>query len=160
MYAKLAEAEYADAKDEDVIYNIMMRLEEMSNTLRKKAGQKQRELSGSVTPYIQSCLSSMYNNCSLEKGKGMFQRIKDKVYADIYMLKDTMFRTAVEEVTKGLDALKVIILEIIMRKPAFRIYESKGTDQLRSNCAADQRLCFHYIDSTIPLLSKYEISNL
>ena len=109
MYAKLAEAEYADAKDEDVIYNIMMRLEEMSNTLRKKAGQKQRDLSRSVTPYIQSCLSSMYNNCNLEKGKGMFQRIKHKVYADIYMKKDTMFRTAVEEVTKGLDSLKVIV---------------------------------------------------
>ena len=25
---------------------------------------------------------------------------------------------------------------------------------------ADQRLCFHYIDSTIPLLSKSEISSL
>ena len=25
---------------------------------------------------------------------------------------------------------------------------------------ADQRLCFRYIDSTIPLLSKYEISSL
>ena len=26
------------------------------------------------------------------------------------------------------------------------------SDQLCRNCAADQRLCFHYIDSTIPLL--------
>ena len=37
---------------------------------------------------------------------------------------------------------------------------NKDTDQLRSNCAADQRLCFRYIDSTISLLSKYEISSL
>ena len=34
------------------------------------------------------------------------------------------------------------------------------TDQLRGNHEADQRLCFRYIDSTIPLLSKSEISNL
>ena len=47
-----------------------------------------------------------------------------------------------------------------MRKPAFCICENKDADQLHSNCAADQRLCFCYIDSTIPLLPKYEISSL
>ena len=44
-----------------------------------------------------------------------------------------------------------------MRKPANCIGENKGADQLRSNCAADQRLCFRYIDSTIPLLAKSKI---
>ena len=29
---------------------------------------------------------------------------------------------------------------------------NKGAGQLRSNCEADQRLCFRYTDSTIPLL--------
>ena len=48
-------------------------------------------------------------------------------------------------------------LSLIMRKLAFSISENKDAEQLRSNCAADQRLCFHYIDSTIPLLSKSEI---
>ena len=48
----------------------------------------------------------------------------------------------------------------IMRKPAFCICKNKDADQLRSNCAADQRLRFRYIDSTIPLLSKSEISEL
>ena len=47
-----------------------------------------------------------------------------------------------------------------MRKPAFCICENKDADQLRSNCAADQRLCFRYMDNTIPLLSKSEISSL
>ena len=42
----------------------------------------------------------------------------------------------------------------VVRKPGFCICENKGTDQLHSNCAADQRLCFHYEDSTIPLLPK------
>ena len=47
-----------------------------------------------------------------------------------------------------------------MRKTAFCICENKDADQLRSNREADQRLCFRYIDSTIPLLSTYEISSL
>ena len=46
-----------------------------------------------------------------------------------------------------------------MGKPTICIGENKGTDQLRSNCEADQRLCFHYTDSTIPLLSKPKISS-
>ena len=40
------------------------------------------------------------------------------------------------------------------------IGENKGADQLSSNCKADQRLCFRYTDSTIPLLSKSKISSL
>ena len=37
--------------------------------------------------------------------------------------------------------------------------ENKGTYQLRSNCEADQRLCFRYTDSTSPLLLTSEISS-
>ena len=33
----------------------------------------------------------------------------------------------------------------------------KGADLLRGNRIADQRLCFCYIDSTIPLPPKYEV---
>ena len=47
-----------------------------------------------------------------------------------------------------------------MRKPAFCICQNKDADQLRGNHEADQRLCFRYIDSTMPLLSKSEISCL
>ena len=39
-----------------------------------------------------------------------------------------------------------------MRKPAFCSSENKDADQLRGNREADQRLCFRYMDSTIPLL--------
>ena len=38
--------------------------------------------------------------------------------------------------------------------------ENKDADQLRINCAADQRLYFRYTDSTIPLLFKSVISSL
>ena len=48
----------------------------------------------------------------------------------------------------------------VMRKPGFCICENKGADQLSGNCAANQHLCFRYIDSTIPLLHKSEMSNL
>ena len=41
-----------------------------------------------------------------------------------------------------------------------RISENKDANQLRGNHEADQRLCFPYTDSTIPLLSESEISSL
>ena len=47
-----------------------------------------------------------------------------------------------------------------MRKPTFCKCENKVADQLRGNREADQRLCFRYMDGTIPLLSKSEISSL
>ena len=47
-----------------------------------------------------------------------------------------------------------------MRKPDFCICENKDADQLRGNREADQRLCFCYTDSTVPLLSNSEISSL
>ena len=46
-----------------------------------------------------------------------------------------------------------------MRKSAFCICENKDADQLCGNRTADQRLCFRYIESTIPLLPKSEISS-
>ena len=51
-------------------------------------------------------------------------------------------------------------LSLVMRKPAFCNCENKDADQLRGNREADQRLCFRYTDSTIPLLPKSEISSL
>ena len=48
----------------------------------------------------------------------------------------------------------------VMRKPVFIICENQEADQLRGNREADQRLCFRYTDSTIPLLPKSEISSL
>ena len=36
----------------------------------------------------------------------------------------------------------------------------KDADQLRGNREADQRLCFRYTDSTLPLLPKSEIDSL
>ena len=48
----------------------------------------------------------------------------------------------------------------VIRKPTFCICENKDADQLRGNREADQRLCFRYLDSTIPLLLKYKISSL
>ena len=41
-----------------------------------------------------------------------------------------------------------------MRK---RDFCRQGADQLRSNCEADQHLCFRYMDSTIFLRLKFEI---
>ena len=47
-----------------------------------------------------------------------------------------------------------------VRKPDFCIFENKAANQLCGNRTTDQRLCFRYMDSTIPLLPKSEISSL
>ena len=47
----------------------------------------------------------------------------------------------------------------LMGKPTICICENKDADQLRGNREADQRLCFHYSDNTIPLLLNSEISS-
>ena len=46
------------------------------------------------------------------------------------------------------------------KKPTLCIGKNKGADQLRINWGADQYLCFFYMDSTVPLLSKSKISSL
>ena len=46
-----------------------------------------------------------------------------------------------------------------MRIPDSCLWENKGADQLRSNCEADQRLCFRHTDSTIPPILLFKISS-
>ena len=46
-----------------------------------------------------------------------------------------------------------------MGKPTICLGENIGADQLRGNREADQRLCFRYSDSTIPLLLNFNISS-
>ena len=50
-------------------------------------------------------------------------------------------------------------LSRLMGEPTICICENKGADQLCGNRKADQRLCFRYSDSTVPLLLKSEISS-
>ena len=54
----------------------------------------------------------------------------------------------------------VDIIQVSVRKQAFCICENKDADQLRVNREADQRLCFRYMDCTVPLLPKSEISSI
>ena len=56
------------------------------------------------------------------------------------------------QVTWRLKYMCVYHLSHVMREADFCLCENKGADQLCSNCTADQRLCFRYRDSTIPLL--------
>ena len=61
--------------------------------------------------------------------------------------------------TFGIQRVTIPYLSRVMRKPAFCICKNKGADPLHCNSADDQHLCFRYIDSAIPLLSKSEISS-
>ena len=53
--------------------------------------------------------------------------------------------------------IAMLYMSRLMGKPTICIGENKDADQLRGY---DQRLCFRYSDSTIPLLSKSKISSL
>ena len=101
MQPELANEGYPEVKDEDIFNE--MRLNDMSNSLKKKVKQKQQVLSRKVETNIQSCLRDTYSTCSSEKCTGMFQRIKDKILADIVQLKDTMFCKSVKEITDRLE---------------------------------------------------------
>ena len=50
-------------------------------------------------------------------------------------------------------------MSLCMRKPTICNGENKSADQLRSNCDADQCLCFCHMDSTIPLLLISKVSS-
>ena len=54
----------------------------------------------------------------------------------------------------------IFYMSRVVRKPDFCICENKDADQLHGEREADQRLCFHYTDSTIPILPTSEISSL
>ena len=53
-----------------------------------------------------------------------------------------------------------LLYEVCHEDTAFCKWENKGADQLCGNRAAGQCLCFRFIDRTILLLRKSEMSNL
>ena len=63
-----------------------------------------------------------------------------------------LVRLCWHSITRNMSRLK--------KKPTFGICEDKDTDQLGSNREADQRICFRYLDSPIPLLPKSKTSSL
>ena len=70
-------------------------------------------------------------------------------------------RSAAQVISAFVFAIRIVqFLYYLKAKFQFCICENKDADQLRSICACDQRLCFRYTDSTIPLLPKAEISIL
>ena len=76
----------------------------------------------------------------------------------IYSSKICMFLSATEDFNPDFIGTLSLDMSLPMGKPTICIGENKGADQLRGHREADQRLCFRYTDSTVPLLSKYEIS--
>ena len=57
----------------------------------------------------------------------------------------------VDAIREAKEESKLNMIHFI-RKPSFCICKNKDADQLHSNCAADQRHCFHYIDKIVQSL--------
>ena len=86
---------------------------------------------------------------------------RDRMFVNVWLEEQGQTAKEVQNVslfTIGIEFYLGNHLRRIVRKPDFCLCENKGTDQLRSNCEADQCLCFRYTDSTISLLLKTEIS--
>ena len=75
-------------------------------------------------------------------------RFLDKINLFIHENKKKIALGNVGEATQPLQ-----YMTSVMRKPDFCLCENKDADQQRSNCAADQRLCFRFTYSSIPLLT-------
>ena len=73
------------------------------------------------------------------------------VHVNVYLLLSKINQSVASVIFWSYD------MSLVIRKPAFCICENKDADQLRGNREADQRLCFRYIDSTIPLLSNASV---
>ena len=73
-----------------------------------------------------------------------------------------MHTPAKNEIIMGTESDQPFTYEPRREKTGFLHMRTKknNADQLHGNLEADQRLCFRYIDSKIPLLLKYEISSL
>ena len=88
------------------------------------------------------------------KSYSIFRKIE--VVEQKHIRRCKIFKGACWSITISQPHKQIIVLATklsrILRKPDFCLCENKGADQLCSNCTADQRLCFRYSDSTIPLL--------
>ena len=89
------------------------------------------------------CMPMYSHICKKQNNKNTFNRILAK----------KLIRSNCQKCIK-------LYLSLAVRKPAVRICKNKDADQFRDNREADQRLCFRYAGSTIPLLSESEISSL
>ena len=75
------------------------------------------------------------SNIMLKEKKNLFQKLSHRISLDIQDM------------------------SLFMRKSTFCVGKNKGADQLPSNREAGQRLCFHYMDSTLQVLYFLEIQN-
>ena len=98
-----------------------------------------------------------HSNC--EADQHLCFRYTESIISPLRILKISRFWLSSVTVQVDLCRTWSEIKLLVMGKPTIYIGENKDADQLRGNREADQRLCFRYSDSTIPLLLKSEISS-
>ena len=91
-------------------------------------------------------IKSIFLSTSFDAVPALKQTVQPKVKCRI-----SKYRSPYSDGLKSA-LLVCFILAYYIRKLALCICKKKGADQLCGDHTADQCLCFHYIDSTIPLL--------
>ena len=122
-----------------------------------------------ITPYTPLSLSEMgvigdfflLFFCSKTKIVGYCEKCHGKAHEPVLICARNLCfeQTSIILSNENFQFLQLYNLSHLTRKPTICICENKDADQLRSNREADQRLCFRYTDSTLPLLLKSEISS-
>ena len=97
-------------------------------------------------------LNCLLNTCPNLNTRVYLQHELETAGLDVNLMEEVRFSLIKQMV-------QLLYMSRIVRKPDFCLGENKGADQLRGYREADQRLCFRYSDSTIPLLLKSEISS-
>ena len=101
----------------------------------------------------------IYKNLSILRNKQNHEKMCLLAFVTFSDTNQSALLSSIARAWKQDLATARIHMSRVVRKPAFCICENKDADQLRGNREADQRLCFRYTDTTIPLLSKSEISS-
>ena len=127
--------------------------------MAKALEETARELEKSQPKPTVPTPSSSTTNTNSAKLKGVPQALLDKVSVTPAIQRQPTRRQQNEIVSLRILLELEYHMSRLMGKPTICIGENKDADQLRGNHKADQRLCFRYSDSTIPLLLKSEISS-
>jgi hypothetical protein len=121
------------------IYNYEQIFKELGILLITQMTELRREANRDLTPTIAQVMSTVYDTCTSETGKGQYKRMKDFMRDHVEHGRHHMFNEAVKTVEKHLDAMCKALQESMEAK-ADEIFVQMNRDYMRllGGIASDQ----------------------